>query len=125
MVETYAEQESENRIALIISLTNDIQNERVLSVNEYQTIYKIKSVTTGVDCIKSPEDLSAFWHIFQQTMDRILNTHGRECQIHLFPSMPVSASFEVGRRYMQNAYPKITILEEDKGFFETIQLGGE
>lgn len=67
--------------------------------------------------------MSAFWHLYQQTMEQILNTHGGDCQVHLFPAMPVSAAFEVGRRYMPNAYPPIKIFEEDNGFFETIQLG--
>lgn len=124
-LDTQVEHGSDNKVALVISLTNDIQNERVLRVGEYQVIYKIKAATTGVDCIKSPDDLSAFWHMYQQTMDHILNTHGGDCQIHLFPSMPVSASFEVGRRYMPKAYPRISIFEEDNGFFETVQLGGE
>lgn len=124
-LEIYEEQGKENIVALIISLTNDVQNERVLDVGEYKVIYKIKAKNTGVDCIKSPEDLSAFWHKYQETMDEILNVYGKDCKIHLFPSMPVSASFEVGRRYMRNTYPKVTIFEENHGFFETIQLGGE
>ena len=124
VLETQACHGAENKVALVISLTNDIQNDRVLCIDEYKHLYKIKAMSTGVDCIKSPNDLSAFWHIYQQTMDQILNTHGRDCLIHLFSSMPVSASFEVGRRYMPNAYPQITIYEEDRGFFETVTLGG-
>ena len=124
-METKTLNSSENKVALVISLTNDIQEDRVLSVNSYKAIYKVKAKTTGVDCIKSTDDLSEFWHIYQQAMEQILNTYGRESQIHLFPSMPVSASFEVGRRYMPNTYPQITIFEEDKGFFETVRLGGE
>jgi len=122
-IESTSKQCVGNKVALIISLSNDIQDERVLKIDKYHTIYKIKAETLGVDCIKSPHDLSEFWHVYQQVMDQILNEHGGECQIHLFSAMPVSAAFEVGRRYMPNVYPKVTIFEEDNGFFETIQLG--
>ena len=113
----------ENKVALIISLTNDVQNDRVSQGGEYKVIYKIKASIIGVDCIKSLSDLSMFWHLYQQTMEEILNVYGGNCHVHLFPAMPVSAAFEIGRRYMQHVYPQITIFDEDNGFFETIQLG--
>lgn len=122
-IETNIDKGVGNKVALIISLSDDIQNERVLNIHSYHTVYKIKAETLGVDCIKSPEDLSAFWHIYQQVMNQILNVHGGKCQVHLFSAMPVSAAFEVGRRYMKNVYPVVTIFEADKNFFETIKLG--
>lgn len=122
-VEEVLSDTSNKIVALIISLTNDIQYERVTNVGEYDTIYKIKAKTTGVDCIKSEQDLSSFWHIYQNTLDEILNKHGSNCQVHLFPAMPVSAAFEVGRRYMQGTYPSITIFDENTGFHETLKLG--
>lgn len=114
---------SNGAVALNISLTNDVNNDRVFSVGEYESVYKIKAETTGVDCIKSVEDLSAFWHTYQNVLDEILNKHGTECQIHLFPAIPVSAAFEVGRRYMLNTHPSVTIFDEDNGFFETLKMG--
>lgn len=111
-------------VALNISLTNDVNNDRIFSAGEYEKIYKIKADRTGVDCIRSVEDLSEFWHIYQSVLDEILNNHGSACQIHLFPAMPVSAAFEVGRRYMVNTYPSITIFDENNGFFETLKIGG-
>lgn len=114
---------SNNIVALNISLTNDVQNERIVNVGEYDATYKIKARTAGVDCIQSKQDLSEFWHTYQSTLDEILNTYGSNCQIHLFPAMPVSAAFEVGRRYMKKTYPCITIFDENNGFFETLRLG--
>lgn len=114
---------TKGKVALNISLTNDVNNDRIFSVGEYEAVYKIKADTTGVDCIKSLEDLSAFWHTYQSVLDKILNEHGTGCQIHLFPAMPVSAAFEVGRRYMLNTHPSITIFDENNGFFETLKMG--
>lgn len=110
-------------VALNISLTNDVNNDRIRSVGEFEAIYKIKANTTGVDCIKSLEDLSAFWHTYQGVLDEILNIHGTGCQIHLFPALPVSAAFEVGRRYMLNTHPSVTVFDENNGFFETLKMG--
>lgn len=114
---------SNDIVALNISLTNDINNERILSVGNFEAIYKIKADTNGVDCIKSIDDLSAFWHTYQGVLDEILNKHGTECQIHLFPAVPVSAAFEIGRRYMLNTHPSVTIFDENNGFFETLKMG--
>lgn len=123
LLERYKNSDSNGKIALSISLTNDIQNERIYNVGDYKIIYKIKAKKTGVDCIKSCQDLSAFWHLYQLTMEEILNVYGNKCDIHLFCAMPVSAAFEVGRRYMKGVYPKVTIYDEDYGFFETINIG--
>lgn len=112
-------------VALNISLTNDVNNDRIFCIGKYESMYKIKAETIGVDCIKSVEDLSEFWHTYQRVLDEILNRHGTECQIHLFPAMPVSAAFEVGRRYMLNTHPRITIFDENNGFFETLKMGWE
>ena len=113
-----------NKIALIISLSNEISEKRVFETGEYRALYKISVSKPGVDCIQSQLDLSAFWHTYQNVCDEILNLYGREIKIHLFPAVPVSAAFEIGRRYMPNTYPKIIVYDECDGFFETLTLGG-
>ena len=114
-----------NKIALVISLTNDIVDERVLSVYDCNIIYSISAYRLGVDCIKSAEDLSAFWHAYQQSCDQIKRDYPDCKEISVFPAMPVSAAFEIGRRYMEGVYPKLKIFDDDNGFFETIIIGGE
>lgn len=122
-VEALENNTSNGIIALNISLTNDVQNDRVFSVGEYEAIYKIKADVTGVDCIKSIQDLSEFWHMYQNILDEILNKYGRKCKVHLFPAVPVSAAFEIGRRYMINTHPPMIIYDENNGFFETLKIG--
>lgn len=124
VLESIDETGTNNSVALVMSLTNDIQHERIGQYGKFKRIYKIKAASMGVECIKSPCDLSAFWHLYQRVMEEIQNTYGINCQVSLFPAMPASAAFEVGRRYMPSAYPTITIFEEDSGFFETLQIGG-
>jgi hypothetical protein len=111
-------------IALIISLTNEISNDRIPQIDEYRALYKITASQLGVDCVKSILDLSDFWHTYQNVCEEILNFYGRDVRVHLFPATPVSAAFEIGRRYMTNTYPKISIYDECDGFFKTLVLGG-
>ena len=123
IVEALKTNTSNGIIALNISLTNDVQNERVFDTGEYEAVYKIKANVTGVDCITSTQDLSEFLHIYQNNLDEILNNYGGKCKIHLFPAVPVSAAFEIGRRYMINTHPSMIIYDENNGFFETLKMG--
>lgn len=111
-------------VALIISLTDTIEESRITNVIKPSAVYKIIAEHNGVDCIKSERDLSEFWHIYQRVCDEIFNTFGTDSTIHLFAAMPVSAAFEVGRRRMPGLYPKITIYDDNNGFKPTITIGG-
>ena len=112
-------------VALVLSLTNRISDERISEVGNYKAVYRITAEQPGVDSVKSENDLSAFWHQYQKACEEILNKFGRDINIHLFPAVPVSAAFEIGRRYMPGVYPVITVFDECRGFFETIKIGGK
>ena len=111
-------------VALIVSLTAEIDILRIKNIIDVSTIYIIKAERTGVDCIRSMLDLKAFWQEFQAVCDQIKNVDG--ClDIKLFPAVPVSAAFEIGRRYMPKTFPIIHVFDECDGFFETITIGGK
>ena len=114
----------DDRIALVFGLTADIAPNRITEVYDADVLYFIRADRFGVDCIKSPADLAAFWRVYQTTCDEIKNTYPDIKEIGVFPAMPVSAAFEVGRRYMPGVYPKFRIYDDDSGFFETITIGG-
>lgn len=113
-----------NRIALVFSLTADIAIERITEVYDADILYFIRADRFGVDCIQSPADIAAFWSKYQATCDEIKNTYPEVQEIGVFPAMPVSAAFEVGRRYMPGVYPRLKIYDDDNGFFETLTIGG-
>ena len=113
-----------NRIAMVLSLTADIAEERVTSVIDVDVIYYIRASHFGVDSIQSIADLSAFWHTYQDVCDEIRNTYTDTHEIAVFPAVPVSAAFEVGRRYMPSVYPNLVIYDDDDGFFKTLTIGG-
>ena len=112
------------KIAIVLSLTAEINFERVTSVLEdVGIIYYLKAERNNTDCIKSLEDLKNFWQNFQNICDQIKNVD-KEKEAFLFPAIPVSAAFEIGRRHMKGAHPIIHIYEENDGFFKTITIGG-
>ncbi len=112
-----------SKVALVISLTAEIDMQRVLSVYDADIIYCINARRKDVDCITSEEDLKLFWHEYQAVCERLKN-EDRCTEVAVFPSVPVSAAFEMGRRYMIGVYPKMVIYDDDEGFVKTIEIGG-
>lgn len=115
---------STDKAALIISLTADISKDRVLSVYDPSVLCTIEAAKHGVDCISSLEDLSAFWHCYQNACDQIKNRYPFITEVGTFISAPVSASFEIGRRFMHETYLPMLIFDENNGFVPTIKIGG-
>lgn len=113
------------KIAVVMSLSSSVAYERVTTVYDAAIIYEISATTQSVDSIKSEADLSAFWHTYQELFNEIKNTYPEVTEIALFPVVPNSAAFVIGSRYMPGIYPKIRIFDDDKGFFETISIGGK
>lgn len=112
-----------HRIALVLSLTADIAQERVAQIYDPDITFTIRSNRFGVDCLNSVADLAAFWHKYQEACDKIRNEYTEAREIAVFPAIPVSAAFEVGRRFMPGVYLKLRIFDDDSGFFETLTIG--
>lgn len=110
------------KVAVIVSVTSEIDLSRVMAIDAFDTIYHLKAENCGVNAIKSKEDLKFFWEQYQKLLDNIKNNDHVE-DVSLFPAVPVSAAYEMGRRYMPHAYPKIRVYDECDGFFETITIG--
>ena len=114
-----------NKIALVLSLTDDIGISRVTSVFNADMIISIRAEHTGVTCIKSRKDLACFWETYQAVCNEITNTIPGVSKIAVFPAVPVAAAFSIGYRYMPGVYPEMILFEENNGFVETISFGGE
>ena len=44
-------------------------------------------------------------------------------EVAVLPVVPVSAAFEMGRRFMPGVYPKLTIYDFAEGFIKTLAIG--
>lgn len=112
-----------NNIALILSLTAEINPKRVTDIVDADIIYTINAERIGVDAISSIDDLSDFWHIYQSVCDEIKNIESAT-EVSLFSAIPVSAAFEIGHRYMPGIYPRLRVYDDNNGFSETLTIGG-
>lgn len=112
------------KVAIILSLTADINESRVKNGYNAGTIYHIHAKRNGVDCISSLNDLKLFWKEYQKICDQIKNNDKKD-NVALFPAVPVSAAFEIGRRHMPGVHPVLHIYDDDNGFFEALTIGGK
>ena len=106
-------------VAIVLSVTAEIEMEAVLKVAAFKTVYILRADRQGDESIKSEQDLSAFWHKYKELCESL---KGEE-ELSVFPAVPVSAAFEMGRRYMVGVYPKMVIYDRDGDFFETLTIG--
>ena len=106
-------------VAIVLSVTAEIEIEAVLKVAAFKTVYILRADRQGDESIKSEKDLSAFWHKYKELCERLK----AEETVSVFPAVPVSAAFEMGRRYMVGVYPKMVIYDRDGEFFETLTIG--
>lgn len=113
-----------SKIAIIVELSDCMAERQVMEVYDADILYRIKAKRIGVDCLESKADLAAFWHVYQEVCSDVKDLAERT-EVALFPAIPVSAAFEIGRRYMKGVYPIISIYDNDNGFFKTIEIGGE
>lgn len=116
---------SGENIAVVISLSSEIDISRITSVVDVNVVFELSATHKSVDCIQSQEDLSTFWHTYQEMFNEIKNRYHDVKRVLLFPAVPVSAAFAIGSRYMQGVYPIIEVYDDDNGFFKTISIGEE
>jgi hypothetical protein len=111
--------ESGAGVAIVLSVTAEIEMEAVLKVSAFKTVYILRADRQGDESIKSEQDLSAFWHKYKELCESLKG----EKELSVFPAVPVSAAFEMGRRYMVGVYPKMVIYDRDGEFCETLTIG--
>ena len=116
-------------VSLVVSLSAAIAKERRIEFAKFvgaKWMYELCATSPGVDCISSKKDLSEFWHAYQQLMEVIKCDHPRCKRISVLVAAPVSAAFEIGRRYMPGIYPVLDVYEEHLGnIFKALEIGGE
>ena len=52
----------------------------------------------------------------------IKDMYGRDCEISIFPAMPVSIAIETGRCWMKKAHPSLIIYDEKNGFKKALSI---
>jgi hypothetical protein len=111
------------KVALNISITADIAEERIKSVmGEQCDIIKIESNIHGNDIIKNKSQLEEYRNKIRETFEYIKDIYGRDCEINIFPAMPISIAVETGRCWMKKTHPNLIIYDEKKGFKKALEI---
>ncbi|XMA23574.1 SAVED domain-containing protein (plasmid) [Bacillus bombysepticus] len=110
----------QEKVALIISLSSTINNERIVSVlGDDISIWTLTIDNPNNDFLKSKKQLSEFRRIFRKLLDDIKYRHGQNNEIHIFPAAPVAINIEMGRVWMPKADLPLIIYDQNnkKGGF--------
>jgi hypothetical protein len=91
-------------------------------------LYTIKPKKSGLDHIACREDLEAFRKLYRETLDDILQIHGKQCVIHLFGAMPTCAAVVCGRELLHGSDPVVVMYEhisQEEGYLPVLKLNDE
>lgn len=112
-----------SKVALNISITADISEQRIRDVlGKECDIIKVESTIHGNDIIKNESQLEAYNKKIREAYEKIKDIYGRDCEINIFPAMPISIAIETGRCWMKKAHPKLTIYDEKNGFKKALEI---
>lgn len=117
---------SSSVVALNLSLSATINNERITSVlGEDISIWTIAIENPYNDFLKSKEQLQMFRENLRKVLNEIKAVHSNAKELHVFPAVPVSVGFEVGRVRMPKADLPFVIYDENRqsgGFKKALDL---
>jgi hypothetical protein len=113
------------KIALNLSITADISDDRIKeTLGEDVDIWKIESNIHGNDIIKNRVDIEKYRKAIFIVYEKIKDKYGRNCEINIFPAMPIAIAVETGRVWMKKSHPKLIIYDEKNGFKKCLEIEG-
>jgi len=119
---------TEHNPALIISLSDRISPERVISVLDQDvSIWELTVKDCHNDFLKSQAQLSMFRESIRRLLVSIKKSHGNKCLLRIFPAMPLACAVEFGRVRMPKADMPLIIYDQNNKagkFIKAIQIPG-
>ena len=118
-----------NKVALNLSLSAAIDNDRIFSVVGTDTsVWTVTIQTPNNDYLKSKQQLTMFREILRKLLNSIKTVHGHNNVLHVFPAMPVAVAIELGRIWMPKADLSLSLYDENRqngGFKHIFNIGVE
>lgn len=118
--------ESLPTVALNISLSATINNDRITSVlGNDCSIYTINIEEPFNDFLKSKRQLQDFSIEMRKLFNHIKSKYNAQTPLHVFPAMPIATAIEFGRIWMPKADMPLKIYDENtvnSGFFKAIEV---
>lgn len=117
---------SKTTVALNISLSGTISNDRITSIlGSDCSIYTLTIDKPINSFLINKKQLEDFTLKIRYVFDNIKLKYGSKIPLHIFPAMPISTAVELGRYWMPKADMPLIIYDENKvndGFFKTIEI---
>ncbi|MFA5197313.1 MAG: SAVED domain-containing protein [Patescibacteria group bacterium] len=117
---------SKKTVALVLSLSGKIQEvEYSKFFQEKPSIYEITFDSPNRDFLITRKRLNDFKNVYQATLSKIRENHGADCEIHVFPAVPVPIAITCGQEVLPKSDPPIYIYDNDchnGGFKKILQL---
>ncbi|MCB2380326.1 SAVED domain-containing protein [Hymenobacter sp. BT635] len=102
-------------VAINLSLSGPIhQHEIDRAMGHAVPTYGITIAEPTVHFLKAKEQLELFTKAWRRLLSQIRQHHGEECEIHLFPAVPVSIAIEIGRALLPKVDPTIHVYNLDR-----------
>lgn len=113
------------KVALILSLSGKIHVSEVDKVLPNTPRYEIAIPIPDRDYLQYRSQLEKFAKVYRQLLMEIREKHGSDCEIHLFPAVPVSVAVTCGKELLPKVDPKIHVYDFDNergGFISTLTI---
>jgi hypothetical protein len=118
--------EKYKKVALNISLSADVNDERITDVLGLSTsIYRLTIQEPFNDYLRTKRSLDNFSIAIRKLFNQIKKECNAQTPLHIFPSMPIATAIELGRSWMPKADMPLIIYDENKsrtGFYKTIEI---
>lgn len=113
-------------VALNISLSATINNDRIISVlGNNCSIYTLTIDNPINSFLFNKNQLEDFTIKIREVFNNIKKMHGSNVPLHIFPAMPISIAVELGRYWMPKADMSLIIYDENTvnaGFSKAIEI---
>ena len=113
------------KIALILSLSGQVQRDEVEKVMTDAPLYEITIPKPDRNYLQHRSKLAKFSETYRKLLTEIRQRHGSECEIHLFPAVPVSVAVTCGKELLPKADPRVHVYDFDNergGFVQTLTI---
>jgi len=100
------------KVALILEVSDRIHNNQLQStVDNSYDIFRITVPNPSVHFLKSKDQLINFSYEYRKVLDHIKHVYGPDCEIDLFPAVPVSIAVQCGLSLLPTKDPTIHVYE--------------
>ena len=104
----------------MLSLSGKVNRCEVEAVLKNTPYYEITIDNPNRDYLQFRSQLMEFAKIYRELLAEIRKRHGNDCEINLFPAIPVSVAVSCGRELLPKADPKVLVYDYDSTGFKPI-----